>query len=239
MNSLRKAVGAFSMSCSTVSLHVSLPSRSHPDMSFWNSGNRLQWFETMKPSSRMLLPTANMILRGPAGIPATLYCEIIAQSAIGQTGSPRLARPPSARPRHCRSTHRAHLGRPQRGLGQIAGRFIVYDVVDADLLEKRAFVGAARRSYDRVPLDLGDLTDNRADRAGRTQMELSCPHYRPRRRHRGPAGGGSKRGRREKSWPAAARKRKSGYFVCVDALSAAILHWPASAVSWREELSPG
>jgi len=28
----------------------------------------------------MLLPTANMILRGPAGIPATLYCEIIPQS---------------------------------------------------------------------------------------------------------------------------------------------------------------
>lgn len=81
MNSLRKAVGAFSMPCSTVSLHVSLPSRSHPDMSFWNSGNRLQWFETMKPSSRMLLPTASMIVRGPAGIPATLYCEIIAQSA--------------------------------------------------------------------------------------------------------------------------------------------------------------
>ena len=49
---------------------------------------------------------------------------------------------------------------------------------------------------------------------------------------------GSKRGRREKSWPAAARKRKSGYFVCVDALSAAILHWPASAVSWREDLAP-
>jgi hypothetical protein len=40
-------------------------------------------------------------------------------------------------------------------------------VVDADLLEKRAFVGAARRSYDRVPLDLGDLTDDRADGAGR------------------------------------------------------------------------
>ena len=85
-------------------------------------------------------------------------------------------------------------GRLQQGLGQIAGRFIVYDVVDADLLEKRAFVGAARRSCDRVPLDLGDLTDNRADRAGRTQMELSCPHDRPRRRHRGPAGGGIEEG---------------------------------------------
>jgi hypothetical protein len=45
-----------------------------------------------------------------------------------------------------------------------------------------------------VPLDLGDLTDNRAHRAGRTQMELSCPHDRPRRRHRGPAGGGIEEG---------------------------------------------
>ena len=58
-------------------------------------------------------------------------------------------------------------GHLQQGLCQIAGRFIVYDVIDADLLEKRAFVGAARRSYDRVPLDLGDLTDDRADGAGR------------------------------------------------------------------------
>jgi hypothetical protein len=57
--------------------------------------------------------------------------------------------------------------RPQHGLGQIGGRFIVYDVVDADLLEKRAFVGAARRSYDRVPFDLGNLTHDRANRAGR------------------------------------------------------------------------
>ena len=179
-----------------VSFHVSLPSRSHPDMSFWNSGNRLKWFETMKPSSRMLLPTASMILRGPAGIPATLYCEIIAQSANRANRFAAVSAASRCSPPHCRSTHRAHLGRPQRGLGQIAGRFIVYDVVDADLLEKRAFVGAARRSCDRVPLDLGDLTDNRADRAGRTQMELSCPHDRPRRRHRGPAGGGIEEGPR-------------------------------------------
>ena len=34
VNSLRKAVGAFSMPCSTVSFHLSLPSRIHPDMSF-------------------------------------------------------------------------------------------------------------------------------------------------------------------------------------------------------------
>jgi hypothetical protein len=38
---------------------------------------------------------------------------------------------------------------------------------------------------------------------------------------------------------AAARKRESGYAVCADALSAAILPWRASAVSWQEELSPG
>ena len=72
-----------------------------------------------------------------------------------------------------------------------------------------------------------------------TEMELSCPHDRPRSRHRGPAGGGIEEGRRQKSWPAGARKRELGYSVCVDALSAAILHWPASAVSWQEELSPG
>ena len=34
-----------------------------------------------KNVQRKLLPTANMILRGPAGILATLYCEIIPQSA--------------------------------------------------------------------------------------------------------------------------------------------------------------
>ena len=64
-----------------LSLQVSLPSRIHPDISFWNSGKRLKWFATMKPSSRRLLPTANIRLRGPTGSPATLYCEIIPQRA--------------------------------------------------------------------------------------------------------------------------------------------------------------
>jgi len=58
-------------------------------------------------------------------------------------------------------------GRALQGLGQIADSFVVNDVVDTNLLEKRAFFAAAGRSYNRVPFDLGDLTDDRADGAGR------------------------------------------------------------------------
>jgi hypothetical protein len=62
--------------------------------------------------------------------------------------------------------------------------------------------------------------------------ELSCPHDRPRAGLATQPVVGSKRGRKEKSWPAAARKREPGYSVCVDAQLASV------AVSWQEELSP-
>ena len=48
--------------------------------------------------------------------------------------------------------------RSKQGLREVARCFIVDDTVDADVFEERAFCGAARRSDDRVPFDLGDLT---------------------------------------------------------------------------------
>jgi hypothetical protein len=46
----------------------------------------------------------------------------------------------------------------EQRLGQIARCLVVDDVVDTDVLDKGTFGRTARRPYDRVPLELGDLT---------------------------------------------------------------------------------
>src|SRR5436309_4388452 len=58
-------------------------------------------------------------------------------------------------------------GRPQQGVGQIAGGLVINDVVDTNVPEKSALVRAACRSYDRVPFKLGNLAGDRPNGTSR------------------------------------------------------------------------
>src|SRR6267378_1475027 len=73
----------------------------------------------------------------------------------------------------------ARARRMQQGVGQIARRLVVDDVVDTDLLHKGTFGRTARRPDDRVPLELGDLADDRSDgaRGGRYEHHVTGFRY--------------------------------------------------------------
>ena len=157
-NNLINANGAFSMPCSTVSFHVTLPSCIHADIRFRNSCMRSRWGETLKPSNRMLLPTVHDIAwprRQCGGVvlrnhPAKR--EAGERVCCGKRGLKVLAA------NIVKINVDSVRSRSKQGFSEVVHCFIIDYTVDADVFEERAFSCAARRSNDRVPFYLGDLT---------------------------------------------------------------------------------